>query len=78
MERSLLSLLILFASICQIYIYRLYRDFDDLKDPTPIHNSHPYISIYKTIQIVGICVSLYLRLLSGPQEELENMATLEC
>lgn len=73
MRRNLLSFLILFLSICQIYIFRTYRDFTFIvHDLKAKGETHHVIYFCKIIQITGICVSLYLRLLNNPKEEEEN------
>ncbi|TNV79236.1 hypothetical protein FGO68_gene462 [Halteria grandinella] len=62
MRQSLRSLLILFLSICQIYVFRIFRDFCLLLKLEFVEKVQPVFYICKTIMIFGLCYSIYKRL----------------
>lgn len=63
MQRNLQSLLIMFASICLIYIIRIWRDVEILSRAEKRINFSYFVLSAKIILTTGICISLYKRLL---------------
>jgi hypothetical protein len=67
MRKNLRSLLLLFLSICQIYIFRIFRDsLLFMKSYELFYKIKPYFFISKTVMILGICISVYQRLKLTP------------
>lgn len=69
-RRNLQSLLIMFVSICAIYIIRIIRDVRIVLD---IYDRDIYeVSIAKTILTLGILISLYNRLKVAVERKNES------
>ena len=78
MINNLRSLLVLFISICQIYIYRIFRDLMVIFDNYGATEKQEVFYICKTVQVLGICISLYWRMhisISFKQEAQVNVNT---
>ena len=57
---SLRSLLLLFLSICQIYLFRICRDFFIVTENfAALETVRPIFYLCKTVMVLGICVSIY-------------------
>ena len=63
MRGNLKSLMILFISICQIYVFRITRDFMILLQfYDQLYILRPLFHVCKILMILGICISVYQRL----------------
>jgi|LauGreDrversion4_2_1035121.scaffolds.fasta_scaffold516546_2 hypothetical protein len=61
MNKNLNSLLILFVSICIIYVFRIYRDIKVILDKIDANDRQSAFFICKIVLVMGICFSLYMR-----------------
>lgn len=77
MNDNLRSLLILFLSICQIYVFRITRDFLTIfGNYEALEYVRPIFHLCKTIMIFGICFSISKRLQSSATSNSTNIQAI--
>ena len=77
MRLRMVLLMILFLTICQMYVVRIFRDIEYATEFEDNVDSH-YLAthICKIIQVTGICLSLYISLKTNKHKDREVSSTL--
>ena len=77
MNKDLLSLFLLFASICQLYVFRIFRGFVFyFKIESKMQIAMYGTTVSKVIMIIGICVSVYWRIQISNDRHSQEIAYL--